>query len=56
MGKKTEAYTAAKEIIDAVDKNGKKVLELAGAGDISSSNFALPSECILALSNYEIEK
>ena len=55
MGKKTEAYTAAKEIIDAVDKNGKKVLELAGAGDISSSNFALPSECILALSNYEIE-
>ena len=55
MGKKTEAYTAAKEIIDAVDKNGKKVLELAGAGDISNSNFALPSECILALSNYEIE-
>ena len=36
-------------------KNGKKVLELAGAGDINSSNFALPSECILALSNYEIE-
>ena len=55
MGKKTEAYTAAREIIDAVDKNGKKVLELAGAGDINSSNFALPSECILALSNYEIE-
>ncbi len=25
MGKKTEAYTAAREIIDAVDKNGKKV-------------------------------
>lgn len=55
VGKKTEAYTAAKEIIDAVDKNGKKVLELAGAGDINNSNFALPSECILALSNYEIE-
>ena len=55
MGKKTEAYAAAKEVIDAVDKNGKKVLELAGAGDISNSNFALPSECILALSNYEIE-
>ena len=56
MGKKNEAYAAAKEVIDAVDKNGKKVLELAGAGDISNSNFALPSECILALSNYEIEE
>lgn len=56
MGEKTKAYAAAKEIIDAVDKNGKKVLELAGAGDINSGNFALPSECILALSNYEIEE
>lgn len=54
MGKKTEAYAAAKEVIDAVDKNGKKVLELAGTGDINSSNFALPSECILALSNHNI--
>jgi len=54
MGKKTEAYAAAREIIDAVDKNGKKVLKLAGAEDIANNNFALPSECILALSNYEI--
>ena len=56
MGEKTKAYAAAKEIIDAVDKNGKKVLELAGAEDINKSNFALPSECILALSNYEIKE
>lgn len=56
MGKKSEAYTAAKEVIDAVGKNGKKMLELAGAGDINNNNFALPSECILALSNYEIEE
>lgn len=55
LGKKTEAYAAAKEIIDAVDKNGEKVLELAGSMDIEEGNFALPSECILALSNYEIE-
>lgn len=56
MGKNTEAYTAAMEIIDAVDGNGNKVLELAGKPDIDKKNFALPSECILALSNYEIEK
>jgi len=55
LGKKAEAYAIAKEIIGAVDRNGRKVLKLAGAKDIGSGNYALPLECILALSNYEIE-
>ncbi len=55
LGKKSEAYSAAMEVINAVDKKGTKMLDLAGATDINASHFALPSECILALSNSDIE-
>ena len=55
-GDKAKAYAAAMEVINAVDKKGNKVLTLAGTADMNKKNYALPSECILALSNYELEK
>ena len=55
LGKKSEAYSGAMEVINAVDKKGSKMLDLAGAADINANHFALPSECILALSNSDIE-
>ena len=56
LGEKEKAYKLAMEVIRAVDKNGNKVLSLAGNKDIQNKNYALPSECILALSNYDLEK
>lgn len=55
LGDKTKAYEEAKGVIDALDKNGKKMLTLAGEEDFGLENYALPSECILALSNYNLE-
>lgn len=55
-GDKGDAYSSAMEVINALDKKGNKVLTLAGVGDINKKNYALPSECILALSNYDLEK
>lgn len=55
LGKKTEAYTTAMEVINAVDKEGKKMLDLAGIAEMNANHFALPSECILALSNSNLE-
>lgn len=55
-GKTTEAYTTAMEIINSSDKKGEKQLILAGSSDINNQYYALPSECIVALSNFEIDK
>lgn len=49
-----EAYEAAKKVIDARDPAGRKMLTLGGAADFGKDYYALPSECILALSNSSI--
>lgn len=56
LGNKEKANEFAKEVINALDKKGDKMLTLAGAADFTAKNFSLPSECILALSNFEISK
>ena len=55
LGDKSKAYEEAKGVIDALDRNGNKMLTLAGESDFAKGNYALPSECILALSNYDLE-
>ena len=55
LGKTEEAYENARKVIDA--KLGEyPILSLAGNNDLDQSNFALPSECVLALSNSKIEQ
>lgn len=54
LGNKPKAYEEAKGVIDATDRNGNKLLTLAGEDDLLQENYTLPSECVLALSNYEI--
>lgn len=46
-----EANKAAKNVIDAKDSKGRKMFTLGGANDFGRKYYALPSECILALSN-----
>lgn len=53
IGKKSEAYTAANIIINGVDRNNSNVIDLAGDGDLNSSNYILPSEAIFTLSHNE---
>lgn len=53
-GETSKAYTTAMEVINSYDKDGEKQLTLAGSGDLNSLYYALPSECIVALSNFEI--
>ncbi len=55
IGEREKAYNAAKSVIDAKNPDGTKLLMLAGTEDYNKGNFALPSECILALSNFELE-
>lgn len=56
LGDKSKAREEAKGVIDALDRNGNKMLTLAGESDFANENYALPSECILALSNYNLEE
>jgi hypothetical protein len=53
-GQRGKAYTTAKGLIDARDEAGNKVLSLAGSNDFNERYYALPSECILALSNFKL--
>lgn len=55
MGNHEQARIAARQVIDAKSKSGAKMLTLAGDNDLKNNYFALPSECILALSNSNIE-
>ena len=55
IGETAKAYAAAKAVIDAKNADGTKVLTLAGTEDYNKGNFALPSECVLALNNFELE-
>jgi len=56
LGQQQAAYAAAMTVINAVDRTRNKALTLAGAADFNAKSYALPSECILALSNFEIGK
>lgn len=54
-----KAYTEAMAVINAT-LNGDKVVELSGIGDTNAGYYALPSECLFALSqskliNYSID-
>jgi hypothetical protein len=53
-GQREKAYALAKELIDARDPAGNKVLSLAGANDLNRQYYALPSECFLALHNLQL--
>jgi hypothetical protein len=53
-GQREKAYTVAKTLIDARDKAGNKVISLAGTNDFTLRYYALPSECLLALNNFQI--
>lgn len=52
----TKAYNAAKVVINAKDENGNRYLTLAGAGDFAKENYSLPSEGIMILSSFKMEK
>jgi len=53
VGQTANAYKEAKAVINA-QLNGKSFISLSGVGDISSSYFALPSECLFLLSNSDL--
>jgi hypothetical protein len=53
-GDRDKAYTTARALIDARDKAGNKVISLAGAADFTLHYYALPSECLLALNNFQL--
>jgi hypothetical protein len=53
-GQRERAYALAKEVIDARDAAGNKVVTLAGAEDLNRQYYALPSECLLALHNLRL--
>ena len=53
LGDKENAYSVAKEIIDVMVKE-KDLIALAGDDDYTRESFALPSECIFALSNHKL--
>ena len=56
LGDTSKAYEYAQQVINAKDESGNPQLTLAGANDFDKGNYALPSECILALSNYQISQ
>ena len=53
-GKNSEAYSCAKEVINAVSASGDRMVSLAGESDLNANYFALPTECILALNNFQL--
>lgn len=53
-GDKTNAYTQAVSIINAKDKYGKLLVDLSGDNDFSRGYYSAPSECLLALSNFQL--
>lgn len=55
LGKKEEAYTAAKAILDATGADGNPVMALSGATDINQNRYACPGECLFYLSKYNLK-
>lgn len=55
LGRKEEAYVAAKAIIDAVDAEEEPVMDLTGDDDRTAGRNACPNECLFYLSKYDIK-
>lgn len=55
IGDTQNAYTTAKELIEAKAENGSNYFTLANDADLDNSNFALPTETIMGLSNRDLE-
>lgn len=55
-GAKENARIAANNVINAKTSQGDAILELAGSNDFADEAFTCPSECLLAISNSDIEK
>lgn len=53
IGDTSKAYTEAKAVINAT-LNDEKVIKLSGVDDTNASYFALPSECLFALSQSKL--
>lgn len=53
LGNKTEAYTIAKEIIDA-QYQGEKMFDLTSTSDLAQQNYAIPSEGLFMLSKSDL--
>jgi len=51
IGETQKAHDIAMEIINAKDDDGNSFISLSGLTDLPSNYYALPNECILALSN-----
>lgn len=55
LGNRAEAYEAAMNVINAKNIDGSDYFTLAGDKDFMQSNFAMPSETIMGLSNSSLE-
>lgn len=55
IGNNDDAYKAAKSILEAKNSDGTALLTLAGSTSYNNGFFALPTECILALSNNKLD-
>ena len=53
---KAKAYTCAKEVIEAVDKEGKPMFSLGSTNDISDGDYSFSKEHILAIYDFELEE
>ena len=53
-GDKAKAYAAAKSVIEAQGPDGNPIVELATDSDYVNNRFALPTECVFALSNFQL--
>ena len=53
LGEKNEAYTIAKEIINA-QYNGSKMFDLTSTTDLAQQNYAIPSEALFMLSKSDL--
>ena len=54
-GKNTDAYNSAKEVITATAESGEKMVSLAGEADLNANYFGLPTECVMALNNFQMK-
>jgi hypothetical protein len=54
LGDKTTAHTLAMSIINAKGSDGKALMPLSGNNDLTAGYYNLPSECLFALSKYNL--
>lgn len=55
LGRKQEAYAAAKAVIGATGADGNPVMTLTGDEDRTSGYNACPNECLFYLSKYDVK-